>query len=145
MLPCSSIERSVDVIRESWAPRFMDVEVDEGMMDYFIKTYGADLSKVNFISREDHMEQVKHHKWSSPGPDGIHYAFWAMHSLGKSMLWDVRMAIRNNAKVPEGFNWALLVLIEKDAETYTGKGLPTPSEELRPISLGNTDAKTYLL
>ena len=33
------------------------------------------------------------------------------------------------------------MLIEKDREKYTEKGLPTPPEELRPISLGNTDAK----
>ena len=51
------------------------------------------------------------------------------------------MAIRGGAKVPECFNWALLVLIAKDREKYTAKGLPTPPEELRPISLGNTDAK----
>ena len=85
------------------------MDVDDGMMDYFIDTYGADLSHVNFeIAREDHMEQVKHHKWSPPGPDEIHYVFWAMHSLGESILWDVRMAIRNGKRVPEGFNWAPL-------------------------------------
>ena len=42
----------------------------------------------------------------------------------------------------KSFHHALLAVLEKSPETCSLLGLATPVQELRPISLGNTDAKT---
>ena len=68
-----------------------------------------------------------------------------MDPRGKAILWRAYLALTRNADLPEGFNVANLVFLEKAAETFSMMGIPTPPLEHRPISLGNTDSKHMAL
>ena len=94
-------EFCADALKEAWEPKFKDVEVDEEMMDLFIDQFACNLRDIDFdIDKKDFENQVSNHKWSAPGPDGIHYAFWAMNVLGVELLWAVREAIVAHKRPP---------------------------------------------
>ena len=139
---CDTPERCAEVLKVEWAPKFLDVPTNESMMDYFIQNFACSLEDVSFkVSFDEFAKMVSKHKWSSPGPDGVHYVFWALLDVGAKLLWEVRLELMKGVKPPVGFNYALLVFLEKYPEKYSEIGLAPPPLEQRPISLGNTDAK----
>ena len=77
--PCITPAHSASVLCETWRPKFQDQEIDPEEVYYFLENYAIDLSEIDFAIDKD-MDLdciIQHHKRSSPGPDGIHYAFWA--------------------------------------------------------------------
>jgi hypothetical protein len=77
---------------------------------------------------------------SSPGEDGLPYSAWvAAGDLGAHSIRAVLQAVFDGGRFPDDVRQALLIFIAKDG-LVGGHALP---DELRPISLGNTDAKIW--
>ena len=84
------------------------------MMDYFIDDFACSLEGIDFDETfQQFKDRVMKIKWSSPGPDGMHYCFWTMDERGATLIWDARNAMRRGQKPPPTFNYSLLIVIEK--------------------------------
>ena len=119
--PLMKPEFCAKALKEAWEPKFKAVEVNDEMMDFFIDQFACNLSDINFdAGKKDFENQVAKHEWSSPGPDAIHYVFWAMNVLGAEILWAVREAIVSRKRPPPGFNLSLLGFIRNTTEDHSG-------------------------
>ena len=83
-------------------------------MGDFVSRFSISLRDVNFeLTYEEFCNIIKHRKWSSPGPDRVHYVFWACLSLGTEVLWEVRKVLLRG--VPPGLQLRPLGVFGKSA------------------------------
>jgi endonuclease/exonuclease/phosphatase family metal-dependent hydrolase len=77
---------------------------------------------------------------SAPGPDGIPYSAWlAAGALGAQSICDVFQHVLDGGAFPVDARTSLMVFISKAGKD----GATAKAEEMRPISLTNTDAKLW--
>jgi endonuclease/exonuclease/phosphatase family metal-dependent hydrolase len=77
---------------------------------------------------------------SAPGPDGIPYSAWlAAGALGAQSIYDVIQHVLDGGAFPVDARTSLMVFISKAGKD----GAIAKAEEMRPISLTNTDAKLW--
>jgi endonuclease/exonuclease/phosphatase family metal-dependent hydrolase len=79
-------------------------------------------------------------KDSAPGPDGIPYSAWqATGIIGATSIRAVLQHVLDGGSFPEDASASLMVFISK----VGGAGIVAKADEMRPISLTNTDAKMW--
>ena len=140
----SSKARGSEVFSEEWGPKYEPVHCDKRVLRGFIEAHPRKMPCETWdMEKEEFTAFMKRPRHSSPGDDDIVYAFYSWCNEGIEVLWKARSAWRKGAKLPRGFNVSLLVFLEKDAELFSKAGKPTPASSHRPISLGNTDCKSF--
>ena len=79
---------------------------------------------------------------SGPGPDGIPYSVYGLlGGRGLDLMYSAYLDLLDYRQVPDGFCDALLALLPKGEKENDAQGAARSARDIRPLSLGNTDAK----
>lgn len=129
------------VLRGHWQGVFDEKPICNDTADSLIDHLAApDLALLVLPPPDAVARYIRSMRDSAPGPDGIPYSAWkATGVIGAQSIRDVLQHVLDGGAFPEDSCKSLMVFISKAGKD----GLVAKADEMRPISLTNTDAKLW--
>ena len=135
--PTSDPDKMATIAKESWGAIWAarKAKISKARMAAYLADYTThvpDGSLRDIPSLEDMIAAIRDTNNSSPGPDGIHFAFYRLCAEEVApVLLRILVLMASGRRPPAGFNHGCLFLLAKDGSLLI--------DHTRPISVANAD------